>query len=237
MTRFRLLVFCALAALHAMLPGTGAAQAVVPAPYDELARALTGRVDFETMPRRAEPGIVLDAPLRAGRVVLGERFAGQRRDTAADSFDRIAGRPAAPLAIRPGPPRRNLSVALHRGFGSTALFPLGPRGFPLRAARGEGAVALLFDDGQAALGLRVHSDYPDPLGSRPGRRGTLRIAFYDRQGRIIARHAARLETGVTALGFRRADRRADIAGIVITNDDPGGIAIDDILYQTSPAVG
>jgi hypothetical protein len=226
-----------LAGLIAALPGGVVAQALLSAGYDELARDLDARVTFETLPRRDEPGIVLDAPLRDGLTWIAERFAGQRRDASEPVFDTILGAPRAPLGVRAGERGANQSVAFHRGFGSSALFPLGPAGFPALEARGEGSAAILFDQDQHAFGLRLHSDYPDPLGQRDQATGTVTLTFYTRQGREIARVVRRLEPGITELGFRRAGGLPDIAGVLILSDDPGGIAIDDILYQTAPVTG
>lgn len=208
-----------------------ATEALVMADYATLDQELDAKLDFETLPQRSEPGIRLDAPMREGHAWLGERLAGQR--VTGHPHDALSGEPHAPLAIRPGAPGASLSVAQHRGFGSNALFPLGSAGFPALGARGEGSVAILFDHGQRALGLRIHSDYAAPLGSAPSQ-GTVTIAFYRRDGARIAQVRRRLSTGISELGFRRSDGTADIAAITVTNDDPGGIALDDILYQTAP---
>ena len=151
------------------LPGRGIAQNILPAPYDSLQYVLTERITFDTLPSRPEPGLNFNAPMRLGYTWLAQHFKGQIIDNI-DGFDHIEGPPKAPLALHPGPPGQNLSVAHHRGFGSNALFPLGPAGFPALRARGEGALAILFDQAQRAIALKVHSDYPKPLGrtSKPG---------------------------------------------------------------------
>ena len=232
--RFRRIFACCLAGLAALasLPGAALAEpALLPAPYAQLEHELDARIDFETLPRRAEPGINLDAPMRDGGAWLGERLAGQR--VSGPVHDRLAGTPALPLSVRAGAPGASLSLAYHRGFGSTALFALGPAGFPALKARGEGAVAVLFDHGQRAIGLRIHSDYPSLLGqARP--QGTVTLTFYRADGHILGQIHRRLSGGVNELGFRRAGDIADIAAFTLANDDPGGIALDDILYQTAP---
>lgn len=205
-------------------------------PYDVLAAQGAARADFETLPHRDEPGLRFDHPLRLGALWLGERFAGQGLADDA-GFDHVTGLPDAPLALRGGAAGANLSVAFHRGFGSNALFPLGARGFPARNARGEGAVAVLFDEDQSAAGLRVHSDYADPLGGRATSRGHVTLTFYRRDGSVIATRTEALVTGITEIALRRPGGLPDIAGVVIVNDDPGGIAIDDILYQIAPYLG
>jgi hypothetical protein len=219
-----------------------AAQSVLPADYDQLARELDGRITFDSLPRRAEPGFAFDAPMRLGRAWLGERFAGQtaRITTTRDGarFDAIGpSLPAVPLAVVPGPPGRNLSVAFHRGFGSNALFPLGPAGFPALAARGEGAVAVLFDTDQRGLGFRLHSDYPDPLGADTRRRGGARVMFFARSGAPLSVIDHVLPRGASQWGYRAAPGAPGIAGMLILNTDPGGIAIDDILYALWPLLG
>lgn len=208
--------------------------ALRPVPYAHLQHDLDAVITFETLPRWAEPGINLDAPMREGRVWLGERLSGQTVATENTAHDVLAGQPAVPLAVAPGATGANLSVAYHRGFGSNALFPLGPDGFPALSARGEGALAILFDQDQRAIGLRIHSDYAAPLGqARP--QGSVTLSFYTRQGRLIARHVQRLGRTINEIGFERSNDLPDIAAVTVTNDDPGGIALDDILYQTAPA--
>ncbi len=202
--------------------------------YSLLARALDGRIGFETLPQRPEPGFNLDAPMRANGAWLGERFAGQTVRGA--PFDTLHGAPRAPLSVLPGRRDRNLSVARHRGFGSNALFPLGPRGFPNLDGRGEGAAAILFNRDQAAFGLRVHSDYLNPAGLIR-ERGLVRLRLYTRSGALIGEVEVQLDYGITEIGLRRTGDIPDIAGFTITNTDPGGIAIDDILFQLTALSG
>jgi hypothetical protein len=219
------LALCAAGPVHA--------QSVQTAPFDQLERELEARITFDTLPPRREPGIAFDAPMRMGRAWLGQHFEGQTLQPQ-NGFDRLSGAPLSPLSLRTGPTHRNLSVAQHQGFESNALFPLGDTGFPALDARGEGALAILFDHDQWAIALRVHSDYAAPLGGAP-KPGHVTLHLYTRQGALIARHRAALETGITEIGLRRLGGVPDIAGVTLTNDDPGGIAIDDILYHTAPA--
>lgn len=202
--------------------------------YRTLARELDGRIGFDALPQRAEPGFALDAPMRCGAAWLGERFAGQ--SVTGTPSDRLTGAPTAPLTLRTGAPGANLSVAFHRGFASNALFPLGPVGFPALSARGEGAVAILFDRDQSAIGLRVHADYDDPLGTAPPT-GEIVLRLFARDGRQVGAYRLRPPRGATGIGLRRAGGIPDIAGFTVTNTDPGGIAIDDILYSLHPLLG
>lgn len=230
---------CLCACVAAWLPAVAAAEpAVIRVPYSELVPELTRVVDFERLPRRAEPGFNLDMPLFSGGAWLGERFSGQSIAPTDTGHDRITGQPdPGPLRVAPGAPGRNLNIAYHRGFGSNALFPLGPAGFPALEARGEGAVAILFDHDQAALGFRVHTEYPDPLGQRPVQDGRIEVRFLARDGALLARITLDSVSGISELGFRRAGQRRDIAGILILNTDPGGIALDDIRFARPPLLG
>lgn len=211
------------AAAFALWAGAAVAGPVEQLPYAALAATTAGIYDFEQFEPRPEPGMSIDSLLGDARVVFGEAFAGQV--VTGTPFDTLTGTPSAPLTLYPGDMGENHALAYHAGFGSVALFPLGPWGFPAVAARGEGAVAMQFTRDVTAVGLRVHSDYADPLGSRPVP-GSLLIQFYDRAGHLLDRHSILLDTGITDLGFSGPP----FAAVVITNTDPGGIAIDDIIF-------
>ncbi|MCI5094729.1 MAG: hypothetical protein MRY77_00285 [Rhodobacteraceae bacterium] len=209
---------------------------VAPVPYSYLKQILDGRVTFESLPQRREPGFKLDSPIRAPGLRIGERFAGQRLTHTNTPWDQVDGQPRPPLRLLAGRNGRNLSVAWHRGFGSNALFPLGHIGFPAIEARGEGAIAVQFDVPQSRFGLRIHSDYPAPLGQRaPG--GSAIFHLYDFRGTLIAQHEFPLHSGILEIGLQRPGGISDISGFVLTNTDPGGIAIDDILFQLTSLTG
>ncbi len=210
--------------------------------YAELAARLDGAIRFDGLPAGSEPGLSLDHPIRIDGAAVGAGFAGQTRAirTARDGSrhdDLSTAGAQGPLRLLGHGPGQGLSFAYHRGFGSVAVLPLGPDGFGALSGRGEGSLAVLFDRDQAVVGLRIHSDYPDPLGMRDAARGGVTVIALARDGRVIGRHAAGLVTGITELGLERAAGRADIAGLVVLNTDPGGIAIDDILYARAALMG
>lgn len=124
-----------------------AAEEIRASDYDQLAHELNARLDFEVLPQRPEPGFRFDALFRSQGIWLGERFQGQRLIPPA-RHDRMAGDPLEPLKTLAGSAGQNLAVAYYRGFGSNALFPLGPDGIGEITGRGEGAVALMFDQNQ-----------------------------------------------------------------------------------------
>ena len=59
----------------------------------------------------------------------------------------------------------------------------------------------------------------------------------DRAGQVLARPVTSLAQGITALGYATADGAPLIAGVVVLNTDPGGIAVDDILYERAAIMG
>jgi hypothetical protein len=188
-------------------------------------------VDFESFPTLPEPGRSIDGLMDFGSAVIGETLVGQAVATLGGGgtfWDAPGGAAAAtaPLRPLPGPEGQNHAVAFHAGFGSNALFPLGPRGFGAIEGRGEGMAALYFPEDVAGFGVKLHADYADPLGTRPPP-GTATFWFYDRAGQMLDALTVALRTGVQSEGF--AMTHPGIAGVLISNTDPGGIAIDDIL--------
>lgn len=224
---FRRKIAAALA-LAASPSGAGPVERV---PYAALLDQPHAVVDFETYPTLPEPGQSVEGLMDFGPVVIGETFAGQPVAMLGGdgTFWDSPGGPAAadaPLRPLPGPVRQNHSVAYHAGFGSNALFPLGLRGFGAIEGRGEGMAAVFLDQDVAGFGVKLHADYADPLGAHPPP-GTATFWFYDRSGQMFDAVPVALRSGVQPVGFAMA--HPGIAGVIITNTDPGGIAIDDIL--------
>lgn len=154
---------------------------------------------------------------------FGERFFGQSLTPEGD-FDRVAGAAHAPLTAIPGAPGATLG-ALRLG-PTIVLQGHGPRAYPRVEAVGEGAIAIEFDNDQAALAFDL----------RGGENGALEVTFLRRDGSEISR----LRLGPLAeesYGFVRQDTIPDIAGILITNSDPQGIAIDNLAFDKGQLTG
>ena len=219
-----------LCALLLCLPTLALAD-VQPVPYHDLA-AQPHRIEtFDTLPSAPEPGHRIDQHWRAAGLTIGERLAGQTiHDTG--GFDTLRGAPTQPLRARPGAPGQTFAIAHHAGFGSNALFPVGPKGADLAEGRGEGSAALVFDTPQSAIGLRLHAEYPDPLGQRPAP-GTARLTFHHATGQTTE-ITLPLTHGVMSLAWRSA---TGITALTVQTTDPGGIALDDILYDVTPLAG
>ncbi|MGC9370051.1 MAG: hypothetical protein ACP5DX_10975 [Paracoccaceae bacterium] len=214
---------------------------IAPAPYDEIAALTRGRVDFDLLPRLPEPGHNLDHGIAFAGGRLGERFAGQRLEPVEQApglpHDRAAGAPETPLAVIDGAPGQNLSVSFHRAFLSNALYPLGPRGYPEAEARGEGSAAFFFTRDSCAFALRLHTEYLDDLGTNADHTGEVSFTFYARDGRMLGRETRAVPGGISSHGFQTADGAARIAGVLVENLDPGGIALDDIRFGCIPRLG
>ena len=184
---------------------------------------LTKLITFDDQPSSWDPGNRIDELLHLQGATFAERFAGQTLSASGD-FDIVTGAAFPPLTPLPGAPGQALSIV--NMFQTNILNGFGPAGYPRVHAQGEGAIAVMFDEDQPALGFTL-------LG---GENGQAQIQFLARDGAII--HAMTLATdGTLTLGFQRAEDAADIAGFVLTNTDPQGVAIDDVRFGPPPILG
>lgn len=179
----------------------------------DLARLIT----FDDLASAPGPGRKVDDVLILPGARFGERFAGQTRSAAGD-FDLIGGVANAPLTAIGGGVGETLGIK--RLPDTTVLHGHGPRRFPARDAIGEGAIAVLFDHDQSALGFHL----------RGGEAGFATVMFLRRDGSLI--QSFRLgPLGEDRFGFARADDLSDIAGFVLYNADPEGLAIDNLIFD------
>ncbi len=202
-------------------------------PYAELEGELSSKIDFESYAKVPSPGEPLDGIVALDGASFGERFAGQV--LAQDGpFDALHLTPRGPLALEAGIPGQNLAVEFVF-FMSNQLKGMAPPGFPEREAGGEGAVSILFDRDQSALGFRVTSEPKPEDASIP--KGRMTVAFYARSGALIDELDVELEWVLAGYGFRRTNGAEDIAGVTITNRDPQGVAIDDVIFDRDLVLG
>lgn len=179
-------------------------------------------ITFDDVRSGAGPGHYLDDILPLPGATFGERFAGQDV-LVGRSHDEVTGDAFAPLTMLAGPDGQNLSVV--HFSGSTVLNGYGAAGFPNREGQGEGAIAVLFDNDQSALAFDL----------RGGEAGAALVSFHRRDGTFIGQVPVQ-PTGEFAVGFLRTGGTADIAGFVVTNSDPQGIAIDTLRFGKPPDV-
>lgn len=182
--------------------------------------ALPRIITFDEVQGSFGPGRKIDGLLALSGAVFGEHFAGQTVTTMG-TFDTIDGAAFHPLTLMPGRGGQNLSVVMETG--NAFLNGYGATGFPRRNAQGEGAIAVMFDHDQSALAFDL----------RGGDAGRARVHFLRRDGGLIA--AIDISpTGEFTVGFLRKGGLSDIAGIVVTNTDPEGMAIDTLRFGKPP---
>ncbi len=184
---------------------------------------LTELITFDDMPSGWDPGYLVDELLSFPGAVFAERFAGQTLGNNGD-FDTVTGAAFSPLTPLPGKPGQMFSVV--NMSGTNILNGYGPAGFPRVHAQGEGAIAVMFNVDQPALAFQL-------LG---GESGYANVQFLRRDGSVI--HDLNVDTsGTVSLGFWRQGGEPDIAGIVITNMDPQGLALDNLRFGPPPQLG
>lgn len=182
--------------------------------------SFTQVITFEDMHSGAGPGYLVDDILPLPGATFGERFAGQSV-FGQGVHDAISGDAFAPLTMLPGAAGQNLSLV--QFGGNTMLNGYGVRGFPKRDAQGEGAIAVLFDEDQSALAFEL----------RGGEAGVAYVTFLRRDGAPLGQVPVD-PTGEFSVGFLRADGSSDIAGFVLTNLDPQGMALDTLRFGKIP---
>ena len=182
--------------------------------------SLTQIITFEGERSGAGPGFHLDDVLPLPGATFGERFAGQSV-VMRGSHDEILGDAFSPLTMMPGAAGQNLSLVNYSG--NTFLNGYGGAGFPKRDAQGEGAIAVLFDQDQSAFAIDL----------RGGEDGAALVHFFRRDGTFIGPVQVQ-PTGEFAVAFLRDKGHADIAGFVVTNTDPQGLAIDTLRFGKPP---
>lgn len=184
---------------------------------------LANVITFDDQPSGMGPGVEHNKVLALSGASFGEHFLGQLRGSVGN-FDTIIGQATPPLQLLPGPSGEVFSI--HRLGSSNVINGFGPARFPKREAQGEGALAVLFDEDHPALSIEV-------LG---GEHGKAHLTFLRRDGSVIeVLSIAPLSD--RSFGFLRAGNTADIAGFVITNDDPEGIAVDNLRFGMIPLLG
>lgn len=181
---------------------------------DPASLELPQELGFDDQPSSRGPGRLVSGVLDLNGASFGERFAGQSL-SAEEMFDTVDGAADAPLTLMPGAAGQNLTVL--RLSQGNALSGDGPAGYPKQEATGEGAIAILFTRDQGAVRLWL----------RGGEGGAATILFMDRDGTVIDSHAV-APLAEEAVGFAHEPGR--IAGLVVTNTDPEGIALDQVDF-------
>ncbi|MGB7317163.1 MAG: hypothetical protein WBC85_04280 [Planktotalea sp.] len=190
-------------------------------PHDSL--RFSKIIDFDDVISSIGIGSRIDEVLIRDGAVFGERFAGQIRGASGD-FDVISGVPVVPLTMLDGGPGQTLG-AMHL-LGTIVLHGHGHRTYPRVEAVGEGSLAVLFDRDQPSLAFDI----------RGGEQGFATVRFFRRDGSVIDT----LTLGPLAedsFGFTRQNSQPDIAGFLLLNTDPQGIALDNLRFEGFDLMG
>lgn len=180
-------------------------------------------IDFDDVTSSIGIGSRIDTVIARDGAQFGERFAGQTRSAQGD-FDVITGAPHVPLAVIDGGPGQTLG-AMHL-LGTIVLHGHGHRSYPRVEAVGEGSVAVLFERDQPALAFDI----------RGGEQGYASVQFLRRDGSRIDT----LTLGPLAedsFAFMRKDMQPDIAGFILLNTDPQGVALDNLRFEGADLMG
>ncbi|WP_239113247.1 hypothetical protein [Shimia biformata] len=180
-------------------------------------------ITFDDLPSSFGVGREVPEVLVRKGAQFGERFAGQILTFDGD-YDRAAGGAMAPLTVLPGVKGQNLGIL--RLMATSVLHGHGPAGFPNPQAAGEGSVAILFDHDQSAVGFDI----------RGGEGGAAFVTFLKRDGTAIGSLTI-APLSEKEYGFRRSDDTPDIAGMLIENADPEGIALDNVRFREEVVLG
>ena len=159
----------------------------------------------------------------------GERFSGQTVSPDVSGFyDALSGTPTSPLTLLAGAPGFSLAVT-PSGTAVPGNFlagcgPFAP-GCPGNLSVGEGAVSVLFGEDMRLFGIEVLAE--------GGEGAELGIQFFSRAGALLGAFTIPTVDANTFLGFRVVDGDS-IAGVSLTNTDPGGVGYDSVTFSTIP---
>jgi hypothetical protein len=181
--------------------------------------------DFESLVGGPNPGTSYDNIISLNGISFGEMFAGQTLGFNG-VYDVVTGTPAGPLSLLAGLPGQNLHII--SAGGSNVLDGLGASGWPNQSAIGEGAVAVLFDQDQYEFGVTL-------AGAGPGA-SQVDFQFYARDGTLLET-VSLSPSSSGPVAFRRTGGVTDLAGVVITNVDSGGLAFDNFRFYHVPMPG
>ena len=205
--------------LAVFLLGAGLAQAVPINQVTPTTLTLAEVITFDDVPGGPSPGTNYDGILALNGASFAEHFAGQL--VTHNSGDVLSGLPDGPLTLQAGDPSENLNVYLYNGT-TNVLDGLGKtrEDFPVERTIGEGAFAVLFQHDQAVLGF-------DLVG---GNIGQAFVSFFRRDGSLIEDITL---SGLSnqSYGFARDGGLWDIAGFSVYNNDPAGIALDNLRFN------
>ena len=214
---------------HAIVAGFGACLFSVEASAAEIMQvdytSLTGTefISFGSVAAGPGAGTNYDGVTVIDGVGFGERFSGQSV-TASGNFDQISGSPSGELGLVAGDPGENF--AAFTSPAGVVLSGIGPAGYPVFDAIGEGALSLLFSTDQSEFGFLLAG----------GSGGNAYVSFFRADGSLIEALTLASLPAVSRFGFSRVGGINDIRGVSIWNDDPTGFGLTAFRHDVASAV-
>ena len=156
-------------------------------------------------------------------VAFGEHFDGQTV-TPSGNFDVLGGSPSGYLSLQAGAAGQNIASLISPA--GVVLSGIGPAGYPVFDAIGEGAISLLFSSDQSEFGFRLTG----------GHGGNAYVNFYGYDGSLIDSFILSNLPLVSLFGFSRDGGVNDIRGVSIWNDDTTGIGLTGFRHDAASAV-
>ena len=199
--------------------GTTAVQAqVTQVDYNTLTG--TQFVSLNSITATSGAGTNYDGIIIIDGIGFGEHFVGQTV-TPLGNFDQLGGTPTGDLSLRPGEPGQNI-VGLLSPAGAV-LSGVGPSGYPVFDAIGEGAVSILFSSDQSEFGFRLTG----------GHGGNAFVNFFRDDGSVINSFTLSSLPLVGLFGFSRDGGVHDIRGVSIWNDDLTGVGLTGFRHDVA----
>lgn len=147
-------------------------------------------------------------------IAFGQMLVGQTQ-SAINGFDVITGSPSDPLTIDE---TTDASVGVNiLPFAGTIIDGLGPVGFPDPGAIGDGAVTVVFDQDQYVVAF-------DVVGANGG---AMELQFFGRAGQLLD---VLTIDDVAPKTYTFGSDAGAIAGMTLTNTDPGGLGFDNFVF-------
>lgn len=203
---------------------------IQPIAYWALEMRLNQKADFEGIRIASIAKLNVSEPILLPGATIGERFNGQKLGRF-QNFDSLIGAATAPLKVVAGAAKNNLSIAYHSALNSDVIRGEGPLGFPEKQSAAEGAISIEFAQPQFGFGFRYHAE----RRTQKHVFGVILVTFHRSDGTPIQKFRLPLESK-GYFGFVRSQEIADIAGVSLTNTDPGGVSFDDFVYHFDGAL-
>jgi hypothetical protein len=224
------------AVLAALIHTDAGAQelAIVEIPYSEIVTLSPTRTDFESYAHATFGSSLRIEGATVGPILSGQTLQIKPGRGHGSHYVLEDTSPDLPLSLSIGREQKGGAVVFDEAFTSFALAGQGPpQSIPNHARIGTGTLTLLFDEPQCFVGFRTWLDgAQDNIVMRSYPEGNINLLFWNEKGKAVSDRRRFLDHGLIALGYaQQGGGPPEIKAITIQNLDPGGIAIDDLIFS------